>query len=480
MKKILDQYNITLNNIEIDIKVITRDDQPVSEYISTISNISETTKIVLEKIREEFISSVNVGIFEIKDELQAEKLLDKLKMEISVLIKKYFPGIDDSALRMLINYVVSQDLGLGDLEILLRDKHLEEIVVNNSKEPIWVYHKKYGWLKTNLSIPSEKRIRHYSTMIGREVNKEITMLTPLMDAHLKTGDRVNATLNPVSSFGNTITIRKFASDPWTIVDFLKEGTISYEAASLIWLAIQNELSIMIVGGTGSGKTSMLNVVSNFFPPNQRILSIEDTRELTLPKNLHWVPMETRLGNAEGKGEITMLNLLVNALRMRPDRIVVGEVRAKREAEILLEAMNTGHSTYATFHANTAQESVMRLTNPPIDIPKPMLSSISLFVVQNRNRRTGKRRTMQIAEVLESGDINVIMQYDPKLDKLVSKSQSKAVMEKINLYTGMTQKEISEDLKEKAKVLKWLVDNKVRDVNQVGRVMAKYYIGKMKV
>src|SRR6056297_296808 len=221
-------------------------------------------------------------------------------------------------------------------------------------------------------------------MIGRDVNKEITALNPLMDAHLLTGDRVNATLNPISTKGNTITIRKFAEDPWTITKFIKQGTINVEAAAFVWLAIQNEMSVLIAGGTGSGKTSMLNVVSNFFPSNQRILSIEDTRELTLPKNLHWVPMETRLPNPEGKGGVTMLDLLVNSLRMRPDRILVGEIRRQKEAEVLLEAMHTGHSVYATIHANNADEVITRLTNPPIDIPKPMISSLSLIIVQNRN------------------------------------------------------------------------------------------------
>ena len=188
----------------------------------------------------------------------------------------------------------------------------------------------------------------------------------------------------------------------------------------MWLAIQNELSILVAGGTGSGKTSMLNVVSNFFPPNQRIISIEDTRELILPNNLHWVPLETRLPNPEGKGEITMLDLLVNRLRMRPDRIIVGEIRRQREAQVVLEAMHTGHSVYATIHANNADEVIVRLTNPPIDIPKPMISSLSLILVQSRNRRTGKRRTLQIAEVTPTGDANILMQlnvHDDVLEKI---------------------------------------------------------------
>lgn len=477
--KILETYKITLNDILVDITISQDVEDAVPRYMSAIANISNTTKIILEKIREEFVTSVNIGSIELASD-QSFKVLNELKREISDLLKKYFPSIDERSLKMLINYVISQDLGFGDMEILLKDDGLEEIVVNSAKEPIWVYHRRHGWLKTNITIPSEKKIRHYATIIGREVNKEITILHPLMDAHLKTGDRVNATLEPISSFGNTITIRKFAADPWTIVDFLKKGTISYDAAAMVWQAIENELSVMIIGGTGSGKTSMLNVVANFFPPNQRLLSIEDTRELTLPKNLHWVAMETRMGNSEGKGEVTMLNLLVNSLRMRPDRILVGEVRQKKEAEILLEAMNTGHSSYATFHANTAHEAVLRLTNPPIDIPKPMLSSISLFLVQNRNRRTGARRTMQIAEVLETGDAHVLWQHDPVTDGFKKVGKSKTFNAKLNLFTGMTDEQIEEDIKKKVKILQWLVAKNFSDVHQVGQIMAKYYMGKIKV
>jgi len=301
-----------------------------------------------------------------------------------------------------------------------------------------------------------------------------------MDAHLRSGDRVNATIQPISSRGNTITIRKFAEDPWTITKFIKAGTVSLSAAALLWLAIQNELSILIAGGTGSGKTSMLNVIANFFPPNQRIISIEDTRELTLPSNLHWVPMETRLANPEGKGEVQMLDLLVNSLRMRPDRIIVGEIRRQKEAQVLLEAVHAVHSVYATSHANDADEVIMRLTNPPINIPKPMVASMSLIVVQNRNRRTGKRRTLQIAEVLSTGDPKVLLQQDVFNDRLVKVGESEAIIERIRLYTGMTPQQISNDLEEKMKVLKWLILHNVENVDEIGQFFSKYYRGLIKV
>jgi len=481
MAQLLDSYTVSVNDIVVDINITQDVEDPVPQYLINITSVTETTKIVLEKIRQEFISRLDTKSLEQAEEQQGTEAIRKhFEEEIRKLIKRYFPEADENKQNMLVNYLVEENLGLGKIEILLRDPNLEEIVINNAKEPVWVYHRKHAWLKTNIKLVNESRIRHYSMQIGREVGKEITSLAPLMDAHLHTGDRVNATLFPISSLGNTITIRKFADDPWTITKFLKEGTISFSAAALVWLAIQNELSVLIAGGTGSGKTSMLNVLANFFPPNQRVISIEDTRELVLPRILHWVPMETRLANPEGKGEITMLDLLVNSLRMRPDRIIVGEIRRKREAEVLLEAIHTGHSVYGTIHANDADEVIMRLTNPPIDIPKPMISSLGMVIVQNRNRRTGKRRTLQIAEVLGTGDPNVLLQLDMYNDTLFKVRESESIMEKLRLYTGMSAQQLAEDLEYRIKVLKWLVSTGKEDVHEIGMIMSKYYRGTLNI
>ncbi len=474
----LDTYKLNVNNVLVEVSIVQYEEDVVPRYIVNITNMSKTTKLILEKIREEFISEVGVGVVELSESGGVETIKIEFRKELTKLLKKYFPNADEQTKDMLINYVIEQNLGLGNIEILLKDSNIEEIVVNSAKEPVWIYHKKFAWLKTNVIIPSEARIRHFSTMIGRDVNKEISTLSPLMDAHLLTGDRVNATLEPISSFGNTITIRKFATEPWTITDFLKSKTIDFETAALIWMCMQNELSLLIAGGTGSGKTSMLNVISSFLPPNQRVISIEDTRELQLPNTLHWVPLETRLANPEGKGGVTMLDLIINSLRMRPDRIIMGEVRREKEAETLFEAIHTGHSCYATFHANDALETVTRLTNPPINIPKLVLPAIAGIIVQNRNRRTNKRRCMQFAELLPNGMPNIIRQYDPLDDTTRTVGQMKVIPNTLRIFTGMTPKMIEEDLHKKMRILKWMVDHNIRNLNDIGVLMAKYYRGKL--
>ncbi len=470
-------YNFTSDGIPITIIIYNKKGEFVPIYDVSISSISKNTEIILEKIREELTAQVSLGMVDILTTKDTGIIEKSFIDTITTLINKHFPDADERTTNFLKSYLIQRSLGLGSIEILMDDVNLEEIAINDSEDPVWVYHVKFGWLKTNIMMQSEDQTRHYATMIGRRVGRQLTILEPLMDANLKGGDRVNATLEPISIAGNTITLRKFAAKPWTITDFISASSISTEAASLIWLGVQYELSTLISGGTATGKTSMLNVVANFFPPNQRIISIEDTREIQLPKFLHWVPMITRLPNPEGKGEVSMLDLLVNSLRMRPDRIIVGEIRRKREAEVLFEAIHTGHSVYATVHANDAAETITRLTNPPIEIPKSMLPAISMIVVQYRNRRTGVRKTFQIAEILPDSDPNVLIQLDIRKGVLKKVANSKSLMATIELFTGLTRSEINRSTKEKEIILKWMAKKNINTVDSVGRVMAEYYTNK---
>ncbi|MFT4309102.1 MAG: hypothetical protein ACMXYL_01295, partial [Candidatus Woesearchaeota archaeon] len=215
-EELLDNYQIKLNKTVVNVTIKRDSQDTVPHYIISLINISRGTQLILNKIRDEFVSK-NVIVTSTQD-LEEEDIRKKFEQEIQLLIAKYFPNIDAETMDLLIAYLIQQNIGLGELEIVLKDAFLEEIVVNNAEDPVWVYHKKYGWLKTNIKIENEARVRYYATMIGKDIGKEITLLNPLMDAHLKTGDRVNATLSPISSRGNTITIRKFAEKPWSVID----------------------------------------------------------------------------------------------------------------------------------------------------------------------------------------------------------------------------------------------------------------------
>ncbi|MCK4715047.1 MAG: Flp pilus assembly complex ATPase component TadA, partial [Candidatus Aenigmarchaeota archaeon] len=248
-----------------------------------------------------------------------------------------------------------------------------------------------------------------------------------------------------------------------------------------------EMNIVIAGGTASGKTSLLNALTCFIPPNHRVLSIEDTREIQLPKYLHWVPLTTRPPNPEGKGEISMLHILINSLRMRPDRIIVGEIRRSKEAEVLFEAINTGHSVYSTLHANTAEEAFRRLVNPPIDIPIALLGGLQLVAVMHRDRRKNIRRVLQITELIPSSglremkiDMNTIYQWVASEDKAIPLAKSYRAISDIKLYTGMTEKDIENDLNEKKEVIDYMAKKNINDINTVGRIVSDYYKDKEKV
>lgn len=471
----IDSYVYDNEGIQVLAKIIAKSGQYVPIYEVNVRELSEGTRLVLNQLKGELITTVKLDITEIMDPKKRDEVRKKFELRANFLLSKHFPTLSDDDKKVLTAYLLQNSLGLGELESLMHDENLEEIAINSSTDPIWIYHKKHGWCKTNIQLKTEESIYDIAAMIGRRIGKQINVLNPLMDAHLATGDRVNATLFPVSSFGNTITIRKFSRNPWTIPYLIELNCISPQVAGLIWLCIQNEMSLLVSGGTGSGKTSFLNAISCLIPPNQRIVSIEDTRELTLPAFLQWVPMVTREPNAEGKGEVTMLDLLVNALRQRPDRIILGEVRKQREAEILFEAMHTGHSVYATLHADNASETITRLTTPPISMPKETLSALAGIVVQFRHRRLNVRRTLEFAEVQKGGDINTLYRWDVKTDRINEVGKMITLSQTLSLYSGLTQKEIDQDVSDKAKIFSWMVKRGLKNVDTVGSIVSQYYM-----
>jgi flagellar protein FlaI len=479
-----EDYKVQADEVPAKITIGDRKGEYVKIYKLDRPQVSGGTEAFVQNLRAQAIRSVKLSREEFTDSDEVEKVKSKFKEAVKTQLDQMIPEADETARKILVGNLIHQMVGLGDLEILLEDPNLEEMVVNSADEPTWVYHKEYGWLKSNITFEDEEEIYNYSSEIARRVGKNITSLDPLLDAHLPTGDRTNATLNPISTHGNTITIRKFARDPWTITDFIDNQTISKEVAAFLWLCLQYELSIIVSGGTGSGKTSLLNVLMPFMPPNQRILSIEDTREVQLPEFLHWVPLTTREANPEGEGEISMLDLLVNSLRMRPDRILVGEIRKKRQAEVLFEAMHTGHSVYSTLHADTAQQTVQRLLNPPIDVAEQMVQSVDVNVVMFRDRRRNFRRVFQVAEVAKSGykrgsqemslGANVIYGWDSEDDEIKKERDSDNIMNKLQMHTGMDREEIFDNISDKEEVLQWMIDREVTDVDEVGKIIAEYY------
>ncbi len=477
--KLLNRYDIikegsTLGKVEIFDSPQER--RPL--YIITLPEATRATRAYLEAVKLEVAKTFQAWVDDSDPEENRRLFEGRQKLIRSIIRRDLAPS--SHALEQLSRIVLNEMYGLGEIEALIEDKHLEEVAINTSKQPVSVYHKVFGWLRTNILIKNEAETENFSQQIARRVGRQISTLNPILDAHLGSGERVNATLSPVSAYGNTITMRLFAKNPWTIISFIKKETncMSVEMAALLWQAMHYEMNILTAGGTASGKTSALNALLALIPPYQRIVTIEDTRELYLPSyQWNWVPLVTRLPNPEGMGEVTMLDLMVNSLRMRPDRIVLGEIRRKREAEVFFEAMHTGHSVYSTVHADNGQQVLTRLLEPPIEIPASEVEDVHLLLVQYRDRRKNIRRTHEISEVIcgvSGPELNRVFTWKPRTDGFESAKVPHRYMEELNQRTGMTESEVVSDQKDKMKVLEWMLKNGLEDIESVGRVMKAYY------
>ena len=473
-----DEYIVTASDIDARVVIGKGKEENIPTYSLKIPRLESATVAFMEDLKVQLLKQITISSQEALDIKMSQKLKDKFSDMAKKMITENMPHVTEKKAQTMCGLLVHDMLGLGDVEFLLNDNLIEEVCINSSTEPVWIYHRKHGWIKTDVYINSENQIWNYSSSIARRIGRQINTQNPLLDAYLPSGDRVNATLYPISSFGNTITIRKFARKPWTITDYINSNTITSETAALLWLAIQYETNIIVSGGTGAGKTSLLNVLTSFMPINQRVVSIEQTREITLPAGLQWVPLVVREATSEGSGNVSMLDLMVNALRMRPDRIIVGEIRRAEEAQVLFEAMHTGHSVYATLHAETADETLRRLTHEPINIPSVMMESLHLVVPMYRDRRTGRRRVYEIAEIVptekEGVRTNLLYRWRTNSDKLLKDENSVRILNVIKTYANMDDSEIRETLEERKKILDWLVKKDIKTVDKVGGIISRYY------
>ena len=375
---------------------------------------------------------------------------------------------------------IYENLGLGRLAPLMFREDLEEIMVIGSGLPVYVYHREKGMQRTDLAL-GEDEIRGIIERVARFSQRRVDRSSPLLDARLPDGSRVNATLPEVTPRGSTLTIRKFRRAPLNIGDLIRFGTVSPRLAGFLWLAVEGlkvrPANILISGGSASGKTTILNVLSAFIPEEERILSIEDTLEVSL-LHRHWVPMEAR-PPTPGRGEVAMDDLLKNALRMRPDRIIVGEVRAE-EALTLFTAMNTGHEgCMATIHANSAREAILRLKSHPMNVPDVMLPALDLIISQQRRMRKGRTRR-RVTEVVEvggrEGDVittNTLFKYDPGQDEVIEVLLNGKLIHRLSSLASLSVREINEEIGRREAILDTIAKSSL-DASEIHELIQLYY------
>ncbi len=388
------------------------------------------------KVHDSLFERLGTRLFEATNEEQLQSLV---VAEIGALMEATESALSPQERQRLVQDIARDVMGLGPIEQFLNDPTVNEIMVNGSNH---IYVERAGVIEqTKVRFISEEHLRRVIERIVSSVGRRIDEASPMVDARLADGSRVNVIVPPLSLDGSILTIRKFAKDPFTVQDLIAMGTLTEQVASVLAATVEGGMNVLVSGGTGTGKTTLLNVLSSFVPESDRIVTIEDAVELQLHQE-HVIRLEARPPNIEGNGEITIRDLVRNALRMRPDRIIIGEVRGA-EALDMLQAMNTGHDgSLSTVHANAPRDALARLETMVLmagfDLPtraiREQIASALNLIIQVERFRDGSRRVSHLTEVVgmegEIITLQDIYRYDYKAMGLVATGVRPEYVEKL--------------------------------------------------
>ncbi|WP_435063969.1 type II/IV secretion system ATPase subunit [Halobaculum sp. EA56] len=402
---------------------------------------------------------------------------DTLRTELRTLLESYGVDADMSTFHALLYYVRRDFRGYGKVDALLSDRHIEDISCDGYDLPIFVYHDTYTDIETNVVFEGEE-LDNYVIRLAQQSGRHISVGDPIVETTLPDGSRAELALGEeVTPRGSAFTIRQYAEEPFTPIDLIEYGTFSVEQMAYFWLCIEHNKSLIFAGGTASGKTTSMNAVSMFIPPRSKVLTIEDTRELSLYHD-NWLSSVTRERMGDGE-DIDMYDLLRSALRHRPEYIVVGEVRGE-EALTLFQAMNTGHTTFSTMHADSIETVINRLENEPINVPRAMVRSLDMLSVQTLARFEGER-VRRAKTVGEIGDIDqrtgeldytTVYEWDAESDDF--RRNDSDLLDEIQAERGWSRSELLSELRDRRTFLSHLLDRGVTDYRRFTALVNEYY------
>ncbi len=441
--------------------------------------LSERDQKAFEIIKKLLMTELTVSLHDIKSKKDAER---RLKMKIASMIKKYRLKIPPKNIAKINYFAIRDFVYLGKIEPLMRDHMIEEISCDGTNIPIYIWHREHESMPTNIIYETDVELNNFSRKMAYVCGKHVSMADPIIDASLPNGSRINLTLgHEITKRGSTFTIRRFRADPITVIDLIKFGTMSVDIAAYMWYLVEKKSTMLVAGGTASGKTTALNALATFIRPGEKVVSIEDTQELNLPHE-NWIPAVSRQNFTDTQvGEINQFDLLRAALRQRPDIIIVGETRG-REAYTLFQAMATGHGEFSSIHADSVDATLTRLTSSPMDVPKALISnSLDLITLQLKVRRGDKsvRRIIQVSEIdgvdEKTGHIKTheIFKWNPKTDTHDYMGNS-VIFRKLKERDGDTEEKINYELTKRRLALEWMVKNDIRDHKEVSANVMNYY------
>jgi len=437
--------------------------------------LSDMEKDNLKRLESGMRELINVNLIVEKD---LNALLDYLDKTAKLIITELGLKISNEGYGKIFYYLYRDFIGLNEIEPLLKDKFIEDIECNGVNTPIFIVHRTFRNLRTNIAFTDIEYSARFVEKLAQRSGRYVSYASPLLDGTLPDGSRVNATYTTeITSRGPTFTIRKFTKVPFTPIQLISFNTLSPEMLAYFWILMQYKSSVMVTGGTASGKTSLLNALAFFIPPESRVVSIEDTRELNLSRE-NWLPSVARTGIG-GVGEIDMFELLKESFRQNPDYVIVGEVRGQ-EASVLFQGMASGHASLSTMHAESVETIIRRLQTPPISLSPTLVNSLDAVAVMT-HAIVKKQETRRLAKITEIVDVtpegiaktNSPFVWDPTSDSFFFKLDSK-VFEKIMLRYGLTGDELFREFRIRTKLIYAMYQRGVMEFSAVQRVINDYY------
>jgi len=442
---------------------------------------------VLVLLEEGIKELINISFIAIKDQ---EAIIDYLEKNVRVILKELGMKITKETYFKLMYYIYRDFVGLGNIEAIMRDYYVEDVECNGVNYPVYIVHRKYRNLKTNMIFKSTEELANFVERLAQKCGKYVSYANPILEGSLSDGSRVSATYSKdVTSRGPSFVIRKFTKEPWSPIKLMQLGTVSPEILAYLWLLIDHQFNVMVIGGTGTGKTTMLNVLAFFVPPSARIVSIEDTREINLLHD-NWLPSVAREGlgvanlTGEKYGEVSLFDLLKESLRQNPDYVVVGEVRGK-EAYVLFQGMASGHPSFGTMHADSVGTMIKRLETNPINLSPTLVNAMDVVCVMAKTKfkNTIVRRLKDIVEVIdvERGEagLNIPFRWDPATGKFLYK-QHLEMFNRIISKSGVTMQYLNNEWSNRTKLLIKLYQNNIFDFSEVQEIINNYYKNPQKI
>lgn len=415
-----------------------------------------------------------------------EALLDYIDKRLRIIAMEMGVALSYESFRKIYYYMCRDFIGFNEVDPILRDYFVEDVECNGVNTPVYLIHRKYRNLRTNLVYKDINNLESFVEKLAQRTGKYISYAQPILDGSLPDGSRVNATYTKdITSRGPTFTIRKFTKVPWTPPQLISFRTLSPEMMAYLWMIVEYKMSLLIAGGTASGKTTLLNAIAFFIPPEARVVSIEDTRELNLPRE-NWLPSVSRNATGvQGLGEVSLYTLLRASFRQNPDYVIVGEVRGK-EASVLFQGMASGHPSISTLHADSIETVIKRLETPPIELSPTLMNVLDAICIQT-HAIVDKQDTRKLKEILEIVNVdpkgiattNTPFRWKAEDDAFYFKSDSK-VFDKIEKRFGMARKEILNEFDIRVRLLKKLTEEEVFGFREFQELIMKYYKEPQKV